>query len=87
MPSVYAAVSDAIALYIRHSQAQGLPYSTIDEALRNVKEVDLKFWESVEGFAKSRWPLMWHAKIGQLRALQIPISEHDRIRNFKAKRA
>jgi len=86
MPSVYAAVSDAVALYIRHSQTQGTPFSTIDEALRHLKEIDFEFWESVEVFAKARWPLRWRVKVSQLRALQIPITEYDRIRNFKANR-
>lgn len=83
MPSVCVGVRDAQALYTRHSQTQGRSHATLAEALQYFKEIDAKFWQSVEAFAKSRWPLRWRVKLRALRALQIPASEHDRIRSFK----
>jgi len=83
MPSVCAAVRDAQALYMRHSKTQGRPYATLAGTLEHLKAIECKFWEAVEAFARSRWPLRWRVKLRHLRALQIPTSEHDRIRSFK----
>ena len=84
MPSVCVVVRDVVVFYVRHSKTQGLPCVTLDEALRKLKDLDTRFWEAVEGFARSKWPLRWRIKVRQLHALQIPVSEHDRIRNLKA---
>ena len=84
MPSVCAAVRDAETLYNKHSKTQGRPHATLDETLQHLQVVDARFWEGVEGLARSRWPLRWRTKLRALRALQIPITEHDRIRNFRA---
>lgn len=83
MPSVCAAVRDSVALYVRHSQTQGLPAPSKEETLSQLKEIELEFWQSVELFAKSRWPLRWRVKICQLGALHIPTGEYDRIRRLK----
>jgi hypothetical protein len=48
MPSVKAAVGEALDLYYTHMQKQGLPYYSKDEALRRLSEIQSRFWKSTK---------------------------------------
>jgi hypothetical protein len=86
MPLVKAAVGEALDLYYTHSQKQGLPYDSKDEALRRLSEIQDRFWKSTKAFAKSEWPISWRARMRELRALKLPNSERDRILTLKTTR-
>jgi hypothetical protein len=83
MPLVGAAVDEAIQLYVTHTQKQGLPYASKDDALCRLSEIQERFWKGTEEFAKSEWPLRWRSKMRELEELKLPNSERENILNLK----
>jgi hypothetical protein len=86
MPSVKSTVGEALDLYYTHSQKQGLPCDSKDEALRRLSEIQDRFWKSTKEFAKAEWPISWRVKMRDLRALKLPNSERGRILTLKTAR-
>jgi hypothetical protein len=86
MPSVRAAVGEALSLYATHSGRQGLSDASKDEALRRLAKIQARFWKSTEEIARSEWPLRWRTKMRELRELKLPESERERILNLKSAR-
>lgn len=86
MSTVCLTVREVTRYYTRHSKTAGRPNETLDEALRELKGIDDQYWSSVRTFVRHRWPMRWRVKLRQLRALQIPLTEHDRIRQLGVSR-
>jgi len=86
MPSVKSTVGQVLDLYYIHSQKQGLPYDSKDEALRRLSEIQDRFWKSTKEFAKSEWRISWRVKMRDLHVLKLPDSERDRILTLKTTR-
>ena len=86
LPEVCAITDAVVTFYTAHSRSHGLPRPTLDGALGELRTLEAAFWSGVTAFAKRRWPLTCGMRIRQLRNLQIPQAEHDRIRQLKATR-
>jgi hypothetical protein len=83
MPSVVAAVDEALQLYVTHSHKQGLSFASKDDALCRLSEIQERFWKGTEEVVKSEWPLRWRGKMRELEELKLPNSERENILNLK----
>jgi hypothetical protein len=86
IPSVVAAVDRMLLLYTDHSGKQGRPLATIEEANRQLTEIQEAFWKAVEECAQKEWRLRWRSRVRELRSLRLPSAERDRIFRLKARR-
>ena len=86
IPYVRAATRDATAYYARHSAQAGKSAESLPAALAEISTIERQYWQAVDAYAKTRWPIRWRAKVRSLRQLRIPTEEHDRIRQLKSTR-
>jgi len=77
--SLRAVVSEGLEYYARHGRAQGQAYHTLEEGLRQLHGIELRFWVEVKAACRLTWPLSWRRRLKSLKSLQLSSSERERI--------
>lgn len=83
MQLLHSAVQEALAFYGMHSQKQGKPFGSKEEGLQRLAEIQQRFWESLEAFARKEWRVRWRRVVAQRREQRLPDSERARILNLE----